>query len=212
MEVIKSILNKPYLVILFAILIALVTPNKYGFYSFAFIGIIFTFSIVYTIIQKKWLRLFLSFLGFFVFFIAWIALVIANGFSNDLKPEVEIGDAKFYKNEINKSSNLKIFPELKLISKLDTITKIGLGGDYRAECLYTGPSKLIIALEKEVISQKEFSKVKEIENIQTEILNEKNFDLNELKSVYKKESEGYCIIYIAFDKNYSKFYYSAIYY
>jgi energy-coupling factor transporter transmembrane protein EcfT len=212
MEVIKSILNKPYLVVLLAAFIAIVTPNRYSFYSLAVIFTIFTVSIIYTIIQKKWLRLFLSFLGFFGFFIAWIGFIFIIGFSNDLKPEVEIGDAKFYKNEIKKSSNLKIFKELKLISKLDTIKYIGMGGDYDAECLYTGPRKLIIDLEEEVISQKEFNKVKEIEDTQTTNLKENNFNLKELKSLYKKESEGGCIIYIGFDKNNSKLYYSAYYY
>jgi energy-coupling factor transporter transmembrane protein EcfT len=212
MEVIKSILNKPYLVVLLAAFIAIVTPNRYSFYSLAVIFTIFTVSIIYTIIQKKWLRLFLSFLGFFGFFIAWIGFIFIIGFSNDLKPEVEIGDAKFYKNEIKKSSNLKIFKELKLISKLDTIKYIGMGGDYDAECLYTGPRKLIIDLEEEVISQKEFNKVKEIEDTQTTNLKENNFNLKELKSLYKKESEGGCIIHIGFDKNNSKLYYSAYYY
>lgn len=212
MEVIKSILNKPYLVVLLAAFIAIVTPNRYSFYALAVIFIILTVSIIYTIIQKKWLRLFLSFLGFFVFFIAWIRFIFITGFSNDLKPEIEIGDDEFYKNEIEKSSNLKILPELKIISKLDTIKYIGMGGDYDAECLYTGPSKLITKLEKEVISQKEFNKVKEIEDTQTTNLKENNFNLKELKSVYKKESEGVCNIYIGFDKNNSKFYYSAYYY
>lgn len=212
MEVIKSILNKPYLVVLIAAFIAIVTPNRYSFYSLAVIFIIFTVSIIYTIIQKKWLRLFLSFFGFLVFFIAWTGFSLVKGLSNDLEPEVEIGDSKFYKNEINKSSNLKIFSELKLISKLDTIKKIGMGGDYDAECLYTGPHKLITKLENEVISQKEFKKVKKIEDTQTTNLKENNFNLKELKSLYKKESEGFCIIYIGFTKDNSKLYYSAYYY
>lgn len=212
MKVIKSILNKPYLVILFAILIAFLTPDKYGFYSFALIGIIFTISIVFSIIQKKWLRLFLSILGYLFFFIAWIALVIAEGFSNDLKPRVEIGDEKFYKNEIENSSNIKILPGLKMVSKLDTIKYIGMGGDYDAECLYTGPSKLISKLEEEVVSQKEFIKIIKKEDFPTINLNEYDLNLTELKSVYKKEVEGYCNIYIGFDNNNSKIYYSAIYY
>jgi energy-coupling factor transporter transmembrane protein EcfT len=221
MRLINSILSKPYLVFLIALIIALITPDTYFLYSLAIVSIIFIITIIFTITQKKWLRLFLSLLGCFIFFIAWIVFIFIRGFNNDaspsgfssdLKPEIEIGDNEFYKNEIKKSSNLTIFPELKILSKLDTIEYIGMGGDYRAECLYTGPSKIILDMENKIILQKEFNKVKEIEDNQTEILNDKNFNLMDLKSVYKKESEGYCIIYIAFDKNYSKFYYSAIYY
>ena len=215
MKIIKTILEKPYLLVLIALIIAFATIDaswRIVFFSVAVIFSIFIAAIIYTIIQKKWLRLLLSTLSFIAFLIVWLGFIFFKGFTDELKPLVEVGDFNFYKNEIAKSSNLKILPSLKMLSKLDTIVYMGIENEYDAECLYYGPSKLIIDLEKEVISQKEFNKVSNLENYPTKIITEKNFNLNELRSVYKKESQGRYIIYIAFNKNNSKFYYSAFYY
>ncbi len=212
MKIIKSILDRPFLVILIALIIALIIPDKYSFYSLVLICLIFTVSIIYTIIEKKWLRLFLSFLGFFFFLLAWISFIFLKGFGEELKPVFQKGDEEFYKHEIEKSANLKILPELKILMKQDSIVYVGIEDEYDAECLYTGPSKLIVDLEKKLISQNDFVKVSQLDYYPTNIITEKNFKLVELKSVYKKVSEGDCIIYIAFDKKHSKFYYSAKYY
>lgn len=212
MKNIKTILDRPFLVILMAALIALIFPINYFFYSLIIIFLIFTVSAIYTIVQKKWLRLFFSVLGFVGFFIIWMSIIFINGFYEAINPKLEIGDAKFYSKEIAYSSNLHISKDLKLMSKLDSIVYVGIENEYDAECLYTGPKSSIQELENKIISQKEFSKVNQIENYPTKVLTINNFNLKDLKSVYKKESEGRYIIYVAFDKMYSKFYYSAFYY
>jgi energy-coupling factor transporter transmembrane protein EcfT len=215
MKVIKSILDRPFLVILIAalilILVPLIFPIQYFFYSFIIIVLIFTISLIYTIVQKKWLRLFFSVLGFVGFFII-LSIIFIYGFYDAISTKYEIGDSKFYSNEIAYSSNLHISRDLKLVSKLDSIFYVGLEREYDAECLYTGPKRSIQELERNIISQKEFTKVKQIENYPTQVLTKTNFNLKDLNSVYKKESDGHYIIYVAFDKMYSKFYYSAVYY
>jgi energy-coupling factor transporter transmembrane protein EcfT len=212
MKIIKTILDRPYLVIFIAFIIALVIPDSYSFYSLAMVCLIFITSIIYTIIEKKWLRLFLSFLGFFAFLLAWMSFIFLKGFNDELTPIVKIGDEKFYSNEILKSSDLRIPNGLKIISKLDSIIYVGIENEYDAECIYTGPSKLITELENDIISNKDFSKVDQLENYPTRVISQYNFNLKELKSVYKKESEGSFIIYFAFDKSNAKVYYSANYY
>lgn len=212
MKIIRTIFDRPYLLIFITAIIALIFPDRYFLNAIGLIGIIFIISIVYTITQKKWLRLLFSILGFLTFFVVWLGFLFYKEFADELKPIVELGDSNFYKNEIEKSSNLKIQPSLKIISKLDTILYVGIEKEYDAECLYSGPSKLIIELENEIISQKEFSKVDKLEKYPTEVLTQDNFNLKELKSVYKKESQGSYIIYIAFNKSNSKIYYSALYY
>ena len=212
MKIIKTILDRPYLVVLIAAIIALVFPDSYILYLVGLIFVLFAISIVYTIIQKKWLRLTLSILGYFLFIVLWMGFIFFKGMSDDLKPQIEIGDSKFYSKEILKSTNLKVPNDLKIISKLDTIVYMGLENEYDAECLYAGSKKIIIELENNIISNKDFRKVNELEKYPTKVLNRDNLKLNEIKSVYKKESEGSYIIYIAVDKSYSKLYYSAFYY
>jgi energy-coupling factor transporter transmembrane protein EcfT len=212
MKIIKTILDKPYLVILIAAIITLVSPNKYFLYSIGIISVVFSISIIYSIVQKKWLRLVLSCLSYIVFFILWMVFVFFKGYSDDVKPQIEISDSKFYANEILKSTNLKLPNGIKIIAKLDTIVYTGIENEYDAECLYVGTEKIMIELENSIISRKDFIKVSELEKYPTRVLTQNNFNLNELKSVYKKESEGSFIIFIAFDKSYSKFYYSALYY
>ena len=56
MKIIKTILDRPYLVILITAIIALVFPDIYILYSLGLIFVLFAISIVYTITQKKWLR------------------------------------------------------------------------------------------------------------------------------------------------------------
>lgn len=212
MKALITILERPYLVVLIATLIAFLSLQIDVFYCLVLTGVIFTTSIIYTISQKKWSRLTSSILGYFAFLVLWIGFILFKGFYDELKPEVEIGDSDFYLNEILTSSNIKIPKDLKIISKLDTITYIGIEDEYDAECLYTGPSRLIIKLENNIISNKEFSKAKELVQYPTEVLNSDNFNLNDLKSVYIKDVEGRSVIYIAFNKDNSKLYYSAFYY
>lgn len=194
--------------ILIAAIIALVFPDSYILYLVVLLFVLFTISVVYTIIQKKWLRLTLSILGYFFFIVFWMGFI----FLKELKPQIEIGDSKFYSKEILEGANLKVPNDLKIISKLDTIVYIGVENEYDAECLYAGSKKTIIELENNIISNKDFRKVNELEKYPTKVLNRDNLKLNEIKSVYKKESKGSYIIYIAVDKSYSKLYYSAFYY
>ena len=208
MKILKYIFDRPYLIILNAFLIAFIKPGGYDVYIFWLILIIiliFVASIVNVIIQKKWQHLILSFFltifFLFTFSIIKFFIVLNEVFS----PRIEIGDAKYYSKEIEKSTGLKISKELKILSKLDTINYEGFEREYIAECLYAGSSKTIGELEKQIISKKEFSKVGQILISQ----NEKFIDV---KSIYRKELDGSYTIYVAFNKNNTELLYRAIYY
>lgn len=186
--------------------------KDYVFYSIICIVIIFGVSIIYTIVQKKWLRLFFSILGYFAFFVSWAVILFFKGFSEELKLVKEIGDSKFYSQEILKTTKLEITDELKIISKLDTIVYVGIEDEYDAACLYEGPKKSIKELESAIISDKDFSQVDRLDNYPTNVINKQNFRLDDIKSIYRKESEGRFIVYVAFNKSRTKFYYDASYY
>lgn len=211
MKIIKTILDKPWVVMLITAVIALIYSEG-NVYALGIICAIFVISIVYTIFQKRWLRLFLSVLGYSLIFIFWFIIILFKGFSDELKPEIEIGDSKFYSKEISKSSNLIVPEDLKIISKIDTIVYMGMENEYNAECLYKGSKKIILEVENNILAKKEFIKINKLDSYPTKVLTQDNFNLNELKSVYKKESEGRYIIYFAFNKSNTKFYYSAFYY
>lgn len=212
MKIIKSIFDRPYLVILIAFLISIMPLKEYMFYAMSCILIIFGISIIYSIIQKKWRRLFFSILAYFAFFVTWAVIMFFKGFSEELKPVKEIGDSKFYFQEILKTTKLGIKDELKIISKIDTIVYVGIEDEYDAACLFTGPEKSIKELESAIISDKDFSQVDRLDNYPTNVINNQNFRLDDIKSIYRKESEGRYIVYVAFNKSRTKFYYDATYY
>jgi energy-coupling factor transporter transmembrane protein EcfT len=211
MRIIKIILDKPYLVLLITTLIVVLIPIKYFLYSLMAICLIFTISLIYTIFQKKWLRLTLSILTYLCFFIVWFFYGFFKDISNEIKPISEVGNVHFYKNEIKKSSDIIIPKGLKIMSKLDTIIYKGIENEYDAECLYKGPENEILEIEQTLINNKDFIKTHQLEKYPTSVLNQHNFNLRELKSVYVKELEG-IKIFIAFNKENTKFYYSAFYY
>ncbi len=210
MKIIKTILDRPFLVILITAIIALFSTERYILHSLGLICVLFSISIIYTIIQKNWSRLTLSFMAYFFFLFFWFVLLLFYSMVGG-GPQIAIGDSKFYSDEILQRTDLMVPNQLKLISKLDTIKYQGIESEYDAECLYRGPKKLIKELENKIISNKEFSKANELSKYPTKVLTHKNFNLNELKSVYVKQA-GMCTIYIAFNKSNSRLYYSAYYY
>jgi hypothetical protein len=208
MKILKYIFDRPYLVILIAFLIAFIRPGEYAFillWSILIIFLIFIASIVNVIIQKKWQQLILSFCLTIFFVFTFIIINFFIELNEVFSPRIEIGDVKFYSKEIENSTGLKISKELNILSKIDTIVYIGFEREYDAECLYTGSSKIISELEKQIISKKEFSKVGQISIDQ-------KIKFKDIKSIYTKESDGRYKIYIAFNKNNTKFYYNAFYY
>jgi len=208
MKILKYIFDRPYLVILIAFLIAFIRPGEYAFillWSILIIFLIFIASIVNVIIQKKWQQLILSFCLTIFFVFTFIIINFFIELNEVFSPRIEIGDVKFYSKEIENSTGLKISKELNILSKIDTIVYVGFEREYDAECLYTGSSKIISELEKQIISKKEFSKVGQISIDQ-------KIKFKDIKSIYTKESDGRYKIYIAFNKNNTKFYYNAFYY
>jgi len=208
MKILKYIFDRPYLVILIAFLIAFIRPGEYAFillWSILIIFLIFIASIVNVIIQKKWQQLILSFCMTIFFVFTFIIINFFIELNEVFSPRIEIGDVKFYSKEIENSTGLKISKELNILSKIDTIVYVGFEREYDAECLYTGSSKIISELEKQIISKKEFSKVGQISIDQ-------KIKFKDIKSIYTKESDGRYKIYVAFNKNNTKFYYNAFYY
>jgi hypothetical protein len=208
MKILKYLFDRPYLVILIAFLIAFIRPGEYAFillWSILIIFLIFIASIVNVIIQKKWQQLILSFCLTIFFVFTFIIINFFIELNEVFSPRIEIGDVKFYSKEIENSTGLKISKELNILSKIDTIVYVGFEREYDAECLYTGSSKIISELEKQIISKKEFSKVGQISIDQ-------KIKFKDIKSIYTKESDGRYKIYVAFNKNNTKFYYNAFYY
>lgn len=101
-----------------------------------------------------------------MFFIIWIGFAFLKGYSDDLKPQIEIADSKFYATEILKSTNLDLPNGIRLIAKIDTIIYTGLENEYDAECLYVGTEKIMIELENNIISRKDFIRVSQLETTQ----------------------------------------------
>jgi len=210
MKIIKYALGNPFIVLLVSLIVLAIIPNQHALYAFALVFSLFFISLIYMLIQKKWLKLILSFFGYIAFFILFVVFM---AMSESMKPQISIGDKDFYKNEISNTLNLKIPSQLKLVAKTDTIYFIGPGGgDYNAECLYEGSKKSIAQLERKISGQKSFVKIDKLEAYPTEVLNNKNFDLLELETVYRLEEDGRYIIHVAFNRSRTKFYYKASHY
>jgi hypothetical protein len=209
MKILKYIFESPYLIILIAIILMVISPNEINLFVALIMFLTYISSIIYIITQRKWRKLIISLIG--PFFIVAIIFYFFYEFANGLKPRSELGDSKFYTEEILRTSNLKIPKEFKFVSKIDTIVYIGMGGDFDSECLYTGSKISIKKLESQILSQKEFKKTEPILD-PSEILTEKNFKKNNLKSVYMKDVENSYTVYIAFDKYHSKIYFKSIHY
>lgn len=212
MTLLKKFLDRPYLSALLSLALALLMPFEQLNKTFILISSISLFTLIYTAVQKKWMKLLLYFFVFFGVFLIWIVVIFVKGEEGVTGSNVVIGDTGFYKDEIYENAQIKIIPTLKFLSKVDTIMYFGIEGEYDAECLYTGSKESISKLHEEISSNKEFRRISKLENYPTKIISKDNFNINELGSVYKKESVGRCIICIAFDMGYSKFYYAAKHY
>jgi energy-coupling factor transporter transmembrane protein EcfT len=210
MKTVKYALGNPFIILLVSLIVLSIIPNQHALYAFVLVFALFFISLIYMLIQKKWLKLILSFLGYIAFFILFVVFM---AMSESMKPQISMGDQDFYKNEISNTLNLEIPSQLKLVAKTDTIYFIGPGGgDYNAECLYEGSKKSIAQLERKISGQKTFAKIDMLEAYPTEVLNNKNFDLLELESVYRLQEDGRYIIHVAFNKSRTKFYYKASHY
>ena len=209
MKILKYLLESPYLIILISLILLGIAPYEHSELLTGLMCLVYICSIIYIIAQRKWRKLIISLIG--PFLIITITYFFFYGFGNNMNPEIELGDSEFYKEEILRTSNLKIPNNLKLLSKKDTILHIGIEGEYDAECLYTGRPKDIKKLESKIISQKEFKKIDPNQDFSDEISKIK-LSLKDIKSVYTKHSEGSYIIYFAIDNLHSKIYYTAKHY
>jgi energy-coupling factor transporter transmembrane protein EcfT len=123
-------------------------------------------------------------------------------------PKKEIANQEFYSNEIIRTTGLNISSDLKLISKVDTITYVGAEGEYDAECLYEGSKKAISKLRATIISDKSFSKVIDLEEFQPKVLTAGNVNRKDLSPVFRKEEDGFYVVYVAFNITNTKIYFS----
>jgi energy-coupling factor transporter transmembrane protein EcfT len=197
------------MVIILASLIAILVPEEFVYYSVFMVCLAFIISIIIKIVKREWAKTFLSSMAFLFFFVIWAFFGLMAYLSS---PRITIADHEFYSNEISKTVGLIVPKELKLVSKLDTIVFMGMEGEYDAECLYSGPEKIILDLEQKIRRREGFVKVNELGNYPTSVIKTNNFSVNDIKSIYKKEDFGRYIIHVAVDKNSSKLYYSAMHY
>ena len=140
---ITYLLSNPLIIVLIGILIAYLFNHYIGP---RIIVVLFILSLIVMGCQKRWFKLFSSFLLYVFFFFGWLIVGAFFQIEKDLY-QVEIGNASFYKKELKHSSNLDIPSELELIAKLDTIRFIGFEGEYDAECIYQGTKKSISKLQ-----------------------------------------------------------------
>ena len=213
MKKIKFFFEKPLIVILISLILAYISYNYLSnglliLIPLFFISAMFLTSLIFIIRQKKWFKLVLSIIGFFLFFVIWVSFLFFRGLA---EPNIELGDNKFYTNEIAARTELKIPSNLQLVSKIDTIIYIGPGGEYHAECVYYGSKKIISKLKSSIDNNKSFKKDSNISDFQTIQISQKDFPLKDINAVYKQEIEGFCNIVVAFNESKTKIYYSAWY-
>lgn len=209
MKILKSIFGNPIWIILLVTIIAFAIPRQFILGKSIAICSLMGISLLVLIFNRQWLRLFLGFLGYCIFL---VGSIFFSMFDSMAEPNYEIGDRKFYDDEIHGATKVYVPKQLEIIAKIDTIVFMGIEGEYNAECLYSGNSSAIIKLEKQILLKKEFKKLKELDDFPTKVITKKNFNVNEFKSIYRKEEIGRYNIVLAFNKNHTRFYYKALYY
>jgi hypothetical protein len=165
MNVLKNILSKPLLVIIFLILFwsSFIYFNLNAienFSRFSAIGslLILLFSLVLIGFQKKWIKLIVSSLLYIAFFCV-TGIILAMWSISDPELNSEIGDAVFYKKEIKYRTGVDVPQDFKLSAQIDTIHYMGMEGEYDAECLYYAPNSSISNFEKKIKSNSKFKKL-----------------------------------------------------
>jgi hypothetical protein len=209
MRIIKKIIGNPLWILLFVTTITFAIPKEFTLEKDIAIVSFMGISLLLLIFNRQWVQLILGFLCYCIFFVSIIFLSI---FDSIAEPNYSIGDKRFYREEIFKTSKVQIPDQLNLIAKIDTIFYGGMEGEYDAECLYSGNSKAIIKLEKHISSQKDFIKVEDLDEFPTKVITKNNFKLSDFNSIFRKENDGHYVVHIAFNRNHTRFYYKSWYY
>jgi hypothetical protein len=209
MKILKSFFGNPIWIILLVTIIAFAISSQFMMEKSIAICSLMGISLLVLMFNRQWLRLILGFWGYCIFL---VSSVFFSMFDSLTEPNYEIGDRKFYREEINKTSKVQIPDKLNLIAKIDTIFYGGMEGEYDAECLYSGNSKAIIKLEKHISSQKDFIKVEDLDEFPTKVITKNNFKLSDFNSIFRKENDGHYVVHIAFNRNHTRFYYKSWYY
>jgi hypothetical protein len=216
MNVLKNILSKPLLVIIFLILFwsSLIYFNASE--NFIKISIIASLIIILVSLgligfQKKWIKLIVSTL-FYIAFFCVIVFIFSIWLIFDPENNSEIGDAVFYKKEIKYRTGVDVPQDFKLSAQIDTIHYMGMEGEYDAECLYYAPNSSISNFEKKIKSNSKFKKLEITEALDSNSvrLNYKDLDLKSFSKCYVYDEVGRFTIKIAFKKD--AIFYDAFYY
>ena len=216
MNVLKNILSKPLLVIIFLILFwsSLIYFNASE--NFIKISIIASLIIILVSLgligfQKKWIKLIVSTLLYIAFFCV-IVFIFSIWLIFDPENNSEIGDAVFYKKEIKYRTGVDVPQDFKLSAQIDTIHYMGMEGEYDAECLYYAPNSSISNFEKKIKSNSKFKKLEITEALDSNSvrLNYKDLDLKSFSKCYVYDEVGRFTIKIALKKD--AIFYDAFYY
>jgi hypothetical protein len=174
-----------------------------------FICTFLAISILYTLMQRKWL---LALTGIFLyvgymFCLSFLIIIVGT-----IMGHSSVVDEAFYSSEINSTTNLTIPKDLHLISKKDTIYYVGIENEYDAECLYEGPKETIMALENNLKMQTGISSNDQLPDLSETEINLSKFKKKDIGTSYSTSKEGSYDIDIAFNKEKTRMYYSARYY
>ncbi len=123
---------------------------------------------------------------------------------------IDIGNDKYYRNEISDRSDLNLPENLTLIAKIDTVHHMGPGGsDYSAGCIYQGSKSSISELQRSISRNKKFKIVKENIEIPESFSFESKSSKNrmEFTTVYISGIKNCCSVEIAFDKTGTRIYF-----
>lgn len=196
----------PFFIFAIVILQTLLLPWNYKIIA---ISATFLFSVISIIYFKKWGTLFFSVLAYIGFYIFLFFVYISQSIVEE-SLRIDIGNDKYYRNEIADQSDLNLPENLTLVAKIDTVHHIGPGGsDYSAGCIYQGSKISISKLQRSISRNKKFKFVKENIEIPKSFSFESKSSKNRMKftAAYISEIQNKNTVEIAFDKTGTKMYF-----
>jgi multisubunit Na+/H+ antiporter MnhC subunit len=202
MNMVRYFFLKPYLVLIAMLTAYFALPSNY---ALIIVPALLLTSIVLMIREKRWDKLLT--LSVTTFTVTVILLIFGYLTSKIFEPTLEITDDDFYSREFKDKADLKLPSALKLLSKTDSVI-ILFNGDFFAECIYEGPEKSIMSVEREIRSKKEFIKESENNYTKQSSPDSRYFGKAQLASIYEKNEEGRYLVKIAFDKSHTRMYFS----
>ncbi len=143
--------------------------------------------------------------------ILFLGLLGFNFFaSNPPANNFEIGNNKFYRGEIYKTTGIKLSENLLITAKLDTIYYGGMEGEYDAECIFYGSAKDIKNISNLLTLNHGFVLLRQEQIQQIPDQSKLGINITKFKTWFYKMEDGKYDIYIGLNNN--QIFYDAWYY